>query len=466
MKKRYAWVLALLVASLLLAGCGAPSGKKPESHTRGYDTPENLAAFEASGLFETAKGYAEYRQSFDYGMSRAVSVTDEQGNLPRYYIERYAPSTTPVGPFLAVAVREDDDRNPVWRVCGGSAEAMDLADVRTLAVCVITERSAQYEGDGHIYTGIAEDATILYIDARTGAYLTEGRLESGELPSRSTGGAPHYTLDDAKLVSQVVKDMTTPFALTDEGEITGGKLADMEHGYRFPDSVKKITKLSIGDGVDQLVLPASIEEIADGVIPRSVAHPGYTDDPMVLTVEHDSYAETFARENGYPYRYPEEEVYWGYEGNEEKLRIWVAGCECAFYNTDTYSARRTRYPIAPDGDLAEFITLQRRSDKKNAEPEAYYVLIVEPDSPAEAYARAHQYLYCYPGEKRVCRFCVDGRDWRFDFSQCLVVVPDGVPADDAVLAWALKEAVTAEVTPGSPAEEACRAAGLACTPLE
>ena len=327
MKKGFAWVLALLVAALPLAGCGAPSGKKPESHTRGYDTPENLAAFEASGLYELAKGYAEYRQSSDYDISRAVSVTDEQGNLPRYYIDPYAPSTTPVGPFLAVAVREDDDRNPVWHVCGGSAEEMNLADVRTLAVCVITERRAQYEGDKHVYTGIAEDATILYIDARTGACLTEGRLDGGKLPSRSTGGVPHYTLDDAKLVSQVVKDMTTPFALTDEGEITGGKLADMGNGYRFPDSVKKITKLSIGDGVFQLVLPASIEAIADGVIPRSVRRRGNADDPMVLTVEPGTYGEAFAREGGYLYRYPEDPEYRGLQGQEENLRIWEAGSE-------------------------------------------------------------------------------------------------------------------------------------------
>ena len=458
MSKRFAWIAALLLAALLLAGCGAPSGKKPESHTRGYNTPENLAAFQASGLFEPAEGYAVYSESFNF--NRSGAEVDGPGRS-KYRIDAHAPTATPEGPFLAVAVREDDDRKPVWSVCGGSAEAMDLEGVRTLAVCVISERHASYQSDRHVYTGIAEDAKILYIDAQTGACVAWTELDGKALPMVASGGAPHYTLDDEKLVSQVVKDMTTPFALTDEGEITGGKLADMENGYRFPDSVRKITKLEIGDGVDQLVLPASIEAIADGVIPRSVATSGNLDDPMVLTVEPDTYAETFARENGYPYSYPEDEEYTGYQGNEEALRIWVAESECGFYNTRTHFTR-LELPLAPDGDLAAFITLQRRSDKKNAEPEAYYVLIVEPDSPAEAYAKAHQYPYCYAGESNVCRFRVDGRDWYYDLWHYVVAVPDGVPADDAVLAWMLGQARKALVEPDSPAAEACREAGLTC----
>lgn len=439
--------LVLLAAVLLLAGCGS-SAKKPQSHTRGYNTDENLAAFRASDLFEMAEGY--YGTCKDSGFLFGLIDSDSE-----YYINTTsALPTTPLEPFVVVAVRESEDYGgePVWSVCGGSAEAMDLSGVRTLVVCAISRRGANYTGTlsaGSSSTtgsfhGSTEDATILYLDVASGECVLTGKVRGKDLPDRASG-VPHYTLDDAKLVDRVVKDLTLPYTLTDEGEITGGMLGDDFNGYLFPESVKRITKLELSGGVTRLTLPASVESIADGAIPRitgSREHNYGLYAPVVLKVEPGSYAETFARENGYAYQ----------RAGDAQEYVWLAGCECAFFSASG------DYPLRPDGDLAGFVTLQRRvGDDLDAAPKEYYGLVVEEGSPAADYARAHQYPYRYSSaepdgaaerkpwesssvdpEEKTVRFCLDGQEWVVRPDR-VVLVPEGFTDSEAIHTWFEKD---------------------------
>ncbi len=438
--KRLLLLLCVALAACLCAGCG--SGKKPQAHTRGYDTPENLAAFQASGLFETAKGYSEYRTSSEYDTPK--TVIGDYWDVPPYFIDTHAPGTAPLSPFVAVVVRTDDDKNQIWSVCGGTAEQMDLDGVRTLVVCVISERHAQYEGDKRLYTGTSESATLLYIDAQTGAFLMESEIKGKDLPNRAYGGAPRYTLDDDKLVAQVQRDMTAPFTLSEDGEITDGAIqADAfsrnPNGYAIPEGVKRITRLKVDPSVPYLALPASLEAVADGAIPRSAS----------LVVPRGSCAETFARENGYAFKYAQADLQ---PGDRNPWRICVDGCEYPVYE-DTRD-----FPVRPDGDYAD--ALRGR------------VLVVTEGSAAEAYAKAHQYLYSTVDQSRIYagqfypnpRFCIDGSEWAVcdDNHQSRVRFPDSAAPGDAAFDWAVEFADVAFVTPGSPAEAACREAGLEC----
>ena len=444
MKNRRTWPalpLVLLLAALLLAGC-ASSGKKAQSHTKGYNTDENLAVFEASGLFEMAKGYYETCRDSHYLFFSIDSDTE-------YYIDRSAPPTTPMEPFVAVVVREGDEGEPVWSVCGGSGEEMDLDGARTLAVCAISRRGANYTGTisagfstvTDTFHGYTEDATILYLDVASGKCVMTGEVKGRDLPDRASG-VPQYTLNDSELVDRIRTDLVLPFELSEDGEITDGKLDGDLNGYVFPESVKRITKLEVGEGVSGLTLPASVEFIAEGAIPKKMSsreNPWGLDVPVVLTVEPGSYAETFAREGGYVYRR---------EDRKDDQYVWLAGCECTFFRMKNYAC-----PLRPDGDLADFVTLRKPyGSEADAAPDEYYVLVVEEGSPAADYAQAHQYPYRYPSaapdeaatrgpwdrpnddpEEDTVRFCLDDLEWVTRSG--VVCFPEGFADSEAIRAW-------------------------------
>ncbi len=342
--------------------------------------------------------------------------------------------TTPEGPFLAVSVRKDQTSGAAagsleWKVLGGTAKQMDLSGFKTLAVCIISTRYKTYEevGSSHArtYSGSTEDAEILYIDVASRDLVGLSERKGENLPSGYIGNVPHYTLSADDLVSQVRSDLSTPFTLSEDGEITGGSLNHELEGYLFPASVKKITKLEIKEGIETLSIPASVEEIASDVIPR---------DTVKLIVLPDTYGETFARENGFLFRYTDDS-----SDSRAPWRICVAGCGCTVENAALPSI------LHPDGPFNSL--LQSR------------ILTVDESSAAEACAREHQYLYRRTGETEK-RFCIGGNDWVL--GKDIVFVPDGVTAEDEAFSWVREKNYTVITAPGSSAETACRQAGLIC----
>ncbi len=421
--KRLILCLLCLAAALLCAACSSTDGVT--GHTKGYDTPENLRLFQESPLFTLAQGF--YNSASKY----PAAVYGEDDMNDPYFFTRRSMAVSPMPPYLAVSVRMDDNKQPVWKVIGGSAEKMDLENVRTVAVCIVTKRTAEYKRTGYsdspnTFRGSTEDARILYLDTAAGKYVTETELKGKALPDR-TSGTPHYTLSDSELVNQVMQDLTLPYTLTADGEITGGKL---NKNYEFPPDVKKITKLELDPNVTALTLPASLTEIAEGVLPRSVSERSRSH-AVVLTVERDSYGERFAREGGYIYRYPEKDTEY----------LWISGCECI------YKSEGWNYPLQPDGEFAVFMPK--------------HMLVLDKGSQAEEYARAHQYLYSYSDDDEK-HFCVNGLDWvDADDDLRYIVVPDGFSADARLISW-LKSKSHLLVSPGSLAEKTCRDAGLNC----
>ncbi len=304
---------------------------------------------------------------------------------------------------------------------------MDLPGVRTLAVCVITTRHKTYQevGSSRIFTGSAEDADILYIDVASRDIVGRTEIRGRDLPAGYVGSVPHYTQSADDLVRQVRSDLTVPFMLSESGEITGGTLDGRRDGYLFPATVKKITKLEIRGEIETLTIPASVEEIAADAFPR---------DTVKLYVQPGTGGESFARENGFLFRYPD-------DGKTTKApwRICVAGCDCTAEDATPPPA------LQPDGPLAGI--MQRR------------ILVVEEGSAAQAYAREHQLLYRFEGGTEM-RFCIGGQDWII--GRGIAFVPDNVTAEDEMLAWIKKKNYPVITTRGSAAEAACRQAGLVC----
>ncbi len=405
-------LLCILVSVLLCSGC---SSSRVGGYTSHYNTSENLTLFQESTLFSLAQELVQNRNRH--------SVSGQP--------------TTPATPFLAVSVRKDKEGKQVWGVCGGSAEKMDLSGVQTLVVCIISERTAQYRGSFGTTTGTTEDAGLYYLDVATGSLLKRTSIQGKDLPQYAKS-TPHYTLSDSSLVSRIRKELAPPYTLTQDGEITGGTLGSDLNGYRFPDNVKKITKLGFDSGVSSLWLPASVEEIAPGVIPRQAGNSrnSGSQKAFVLTVLPGTWGETFARENGYIYQRPD----------DSGKYIWAAGCECTLLKVNA-----SRFPAAADGPLAEAT--------QNG-----YVLMTEEGSAAAEYAMAHQHLYSYHGQDEV-RFCINGREWiwmKIDKSKCIVRVPEGGASEPDLIAWAKKRADGVLVSPGSAEEAACRAEGMDC----
>lgn len=419
--------LAVFLA-LCCAGCsGSSSVSKVDGYTGGYNTEENLALFRRSNLYALAEGWRAA------AAHRTTVVSDVGGTDYTFAWHRPVP-TTPEGPFLAVSVRKDETSGSAagdmkWQVLGGTAKQMDLSGVKTLAVCIISTRYKTYQEVGgssaRAYSGSAEDAEILYIDVASRDLVGLSERKGKSLPSGYTSNVPHYTLSTDDLVSQIRSDLSTPFTLSEDGEITGGTLSRELDGYLFPASVKKITKLEIKEGIETLSIPASVEEIAADIIPR---------DAVKLTVLPGTYGETFARENGFLFRYPDDS-----RDSSAPWRICVAGCSCTVDKATLPSI------LHPDGPFADMMKSR--------------ILTVEEGSAAEAYAREHRYLYRRLGETEK-RFCIDGSDWIL--GKDIVFIPDGVTAEDEVLSWIGKKNYTVIAAPGSSAETACREAGLVC----
>jgi len=426
--RRVSLLICGMLVVLLCAACSS-SSKDAAGYTKGYNTPENMQLFIKSPLYVIT--YNIYTDK-----SRYLSPVDI---MP----------TTPMEPFLAITVRDQDGKK-VWSVCGGTSETIDLENVKTVALCVVSERTSQYKGSNGVTVGSAEDVSIYYIDAVTGECIHRSGKTGNNLPQYSKN-TPHYTLSDDDIVSQIRKDLVPPYTLSPEGEITGGKLDNSLNYYRFPDNVKKITKLEIGDKIDNLRLPASIVEIAPDAIPRLVKQnkAGNAED-MVLTVLPDTYGESFARENGYVYQYKtsQERSSW------VPQYVWVNGCECTFSRNGGSGC-----PVEPDGSFADWVKAGR-------------ILYVEKGSPAEKYAQDHQYVYSYLDTTNQMsdyeiRFCIGGQEWvrkRYNVmpSNTYICVPAGGTADPKLMAWVKKNAEHVIVAPGSADEENCRAAGLDC----
>ncbi len=425
---RFSRILLPALAAFLALCCAGCSSSTPSipGQTGGYNTKENLALFRESSLYPLAEGW---RAAAD-GRRSPVSTTD--GSEAEAFTWHTPVATTPAEPFLAVSVRTGTTsgagaEEPEWTVIGGTAKQMDLPGVRTLAVCVITTRHKTYQevGSSRIFTGSAEDADILYIDVASRDIVGRTEIRGRDLPAGYVGSVPHYTQSADDLVRQVRSDLTVPFMLSESGEITGGTLDGRRDGYLFPATVKKITKLEIRGEIETLTIPASVEEIAADAFPR---------DTVKLYVQPGTGGESFARENGFLFRYPD-------DGKTTKApwRICVAGCDCTAEDATPPPA------LQPDGPLAGI--MQRR------------ILVVEEGSAAQAYAREHQLLYRFEGGTEM-RFCIGGQDWII--GRGIAFVPDNVTAEDEMLAWIKKKNYPVITTRGSAAEAACRQAGLVC----
>ena len=426
--------LSCLMLSCVILCAGCSSSPSVRGYTDRYDTAANLSLFKESALYPMAEGFYQNRNR----SNSPVRLEEEKADP--YYFTAERPYTTPLEPFLAVSVRRGEDGQPDWHVVGGSGKSPEFSGVRTLAVCIVTEHTADYKETGYgasrRFEGTTESARILYLDARTASYIQETEIAGKPLPKR-TSGVPHYTLSNSDLVSRIRKDLTLPFTLSPDGEITGGKLDSDRNGYLIPDGVKKIAKLEMDPDINRLALPASVEEIAPGVLPRMVQSKMRNfgePEALVLTVVSGSRAETFAREGGYAYKRPDGDAKY----------IWMAGCESVLL--DQNQIYKKLFPNTPDGDFEELM-------------KSGYLLSVEEGSPAEEYARAHQYPYSY-GDKWERHCWIGGLEWKRSGTDRILIVPAEAVFDEDLLAWIKKQKSEIVVAPGSSAEEALRAAGV------
>ncbi len=422
------------LALLCLFLCAACSSSSVQIYTDHYDTAENLARFRESELFAMAEGFRVSAQT----TSPAIHGRDPAAD--RYVISRPEHCTTPAEPFLAVMYRQNVDRQAEWSVFAGSEKEMDLTRVRTLVLCIVTESSATYQevgsGAGRTYTGTTEHGRILYLDAKSGTFIQESEIKGRELPQH-TSDPPHYKLSRSEFTDRIRMTLTLPFTLSEDGEITGGKLGENLNTYLFPDSVRKISKLELDPEISSLGLPASIEEIAPGIIPHQNQTKGRNygrPEAIVLTVIPGTYGERFAREGGYVYKRP----------GDSQQYLWIAGCECTF----DYNYRYAEFfPNTPDGDLADLMG-------------SGYLLFVEEGSPAAAYAQAHQYLYSY-SDKWERRCCIDGVEWiLYSSGSSVLSLPDGITADEDTLARIKKTKPSALICANPAVRDALAESGV------
>lgn len=222
-------------------------------------------------------------------------------------------------PWIIVENQENEATGEyVWHITASSLKVIDadsLSDVKTVVRASRKKKSASYQSNyGAKTTGTTEDVTLCYYDVATKCYIGEDVVFGKALPEK-TSSTPHYTINARRLgekVAERVKSKINPRYHEFSLYIDNGAFRAKAYAYNPTD-------LGIPDSVHTILPNALNEDRADYVAPKSVYIPptvteigenAFRND-SILIVEHNSFAEKYAQQNGFCYRYPGSQELYG-----------------------------------------------------------------------------------------------------------------------------------------------------------
>lgn len=223
-------------------------------------------------------------------------------------------------PWIIIGRNQDEKSGQSdWCILASDMKVIDAESLAAVKTVVIVRRSAEtaaYQSTaGAKSTGTAEVAALCYFDVATGCYMGEDTLRSKPLPEKSTD-TPHYTLSNRELaerVSERVKSTINPHFSNTALYIDDGNLRAYAQGVKssvlgIPDCVHTILPGALKDfgpskkdASISVYIPATVSQIGENAFAQGVT----------LIVEHNSYAEDYAQQNGFCYRYPGSQELYG-----------------------------------------------------------------------------------------------------------------------------------------------------------